>query len=409
MADVKMVVNHKLSQAAGPAFLSLAATESVRHLHLSLAAYKETPLVALPALAERMGVKSIYVKDESYRFGLKAFKGLGGVYALSHVVCNKIGLNIEQTTFADLQKAGYREQVQKMVFVTATDGNHGKGVAWAAKQLGCKAHVFMPAGSSENRAQAIRDVGDAEVTITDLKYDDAVRYAASMEEKHGWILVQDTSWPGYEEIPGWIIQGYTTMGYEAVSQLEALGVSRPTHVFLQAGVGAMAGGITGFLANYYEGSRPIITTVEPDQVACIYESARRADGKPHKATGNETTIMAGLNCAEPCTLTWPILRDFASFYLACPDYVAAKGMRHLAAPLGNDRKVVSGESGAATMGALVTLCEDRALEGLRKQIGLDRDSVVLLFNTEGATDPDNYYKIVYDGAYPAPSNNEVSK
>ena len=402
MANVKMVVNQHVSRDHGPEFLSLAATEPVRHLHASLKEYKETPLVSLPALAARLGVKGVYVKDESYRFGLKAFKGLGGVYALSRVVCKKLGLDIATTTFADLQKPEYKEQVQKLVFVTATDGNHGKGVAWAAKQLGCKAHVFMPVGSSENRAQAIRDAGDAEVTITDLKYDDAVRYAASMEEKHGWILVQDTSWQGYEEVPAWIIQGYTTMGYEAAQQLKAQGVDRPTHVFLQAGVGAMSGGITGFLANYYEGNRPVFTIVEPDQVACIYESARRADGAPHKATGSEITIMAGLNCAEPCTITWPILRDFASFYLACPDYVAARGMRHLAAPMGNDTKVVSGESGAATTGALITLCEEPDLADLRRQMGLDKDSVVLLFSTEGDTDPDNYYKIVYDGAYAAP-------
>lgn len=399
---VQIVANESVSNKLGPEFLSVAATESVRHLHRSLEAYKETPLVSLPTLAKKLGVKGIYVKDESYRFGLKAFKGLGGIYALSKVVCKKLSLDINKIAFTDLQKPENKKQIQTMVFVTATDGNHGKGVAWAARQLGCEAHVYMPKGSSEKRAQAIRDAGQAEVVITKMGYDDTVRYAESMSKEHGWTLIQDTSWPGYEEVPSWIIQGYTTMAYEAAEQLKKAGVIRPTHVFLQAGVGAMSGGITGFLVNYYNDARPIITTVEPDQVACIYESARQKDGKPHKATGNEITIMAGLNCAEPCTLTWPILRDFASFYLACPDYVAAKGMRQLAAPLGIDQKVVSGESGAATMGALLMLCENEDLKKERKLIGLDKDAVILLFSTEGDTDPNSYEKIVYDGAYGCP-------
>lgn len=385
----------------GPAFLSTEATAPARRLHASVPAYAETPLVSLENLAGRMGIKGLYVKDESKRFGLNAFKGLGGIYALSRVACEALGLSIETATFQELQKPEYRDKLQKLTFVTATDGNHGKGVAWAASQLGCRAYVYMPKGSSQRRAQAIRDAGASEVTITDMGYDDTVRFAWKMSQERGWILVQDTSWEGYEKVPTWIIQGYTTMAYEALQQMERLDV-KPTHVFLQAGVGAMAGGITGFLAGYYGAERPEISIVEPENVACIFASAGHGDGEPHPAEGNGQTIMAGLNCAEPCTITWPILRDYADHYLSCPDYVAARGMRLLAAPCGGDHKVVSGESGAVTMGALSLLMERPELAKEREAMGLGPDSVVLLISTEGDTDPVAYRRVVYDGAYPTP-------
>lgn len=399
--SIQIIHRKRLASGQGPEFLSVKATEPVRRLHQSLPAYRETPLVALDDLAQRLGVKGIYVKDESQRFGLKAFKGLGGVYVTARAACERLGLDIANTTFPQLQSAEYQRQLSGMVFATATDGNHGKGIAWAAGQLGCQAKVYMPKGSSPRRAQAIRDAGMAEVTITGMGYDDTVRYAEKMSKENGWVLLQDTSWPGYEEIPRWIIQGYTTMAWEAVHQLEPY-AARPTHVFLQAGVGAMAGGVTGFLANYYGPQYPEISIVEPREVACIFESARQNDGKPHLATGSEVTIMAGLNCAEPCTVTWPVLKDLASHYLSCPDYVSARGMRLMAAPGEGDRKIVSGESGAVTLGALSLLMERQEYEKEREVMGLGPHSVILLFNTEGDTDPQAYRDIVYDGKYPMP-------
>lgn len=399
---LKVLKNDHVSEKMGPEFLNTESTKAVRHLHCSATAYRETPLVSLEVLAKKLGVKGIFVKDESYRFGLNAFKGLGGIYALACVICEKLGLDIHTTKFSDLQQPLVRESVSHMIFVTATDGNHGKGVAWAAGQLGCKAYVYMPKGSSPYRAQAIQNAGKAEVTVTDMGYDDTVRYARHMSEEHGWTLIQDTSWNGYETIPKRIIQGYTTMAYEAVHQLGEYGVKAPTHIFLQAGVGAMAGGITGFMVNYYEKQRPVIVIAEPEDAACIFESARKEDGGPHEAAGSGETIMAGLNCGEPCTITWPILRDYANFYAACPDYVAARGMRQLAAPWGNDKKVISGESGAVTMGLLTMLMESWELEEEKVMMGLNEESVILLFNTEGDTDPASYHRIVYDGAYATP-------
>jgi diaminopropionate ammonia-lyase len=381
----------------GPEFLSEESTKGAHRIHKALEIYKPTPLVRLDGMAKSLGVKAIFVKDESQRFGLNAFKGLGGLYALICIVCKKLGLDMNTISFSDLQKPEWKEKLKGMVFVTATDGNHGKGVAWAAGQLGCEAHVYMPSGSSELRAEAIRRVGQAEVRIMETGYDDTVRYAAQMAEKNGWFLVQDTSWEGYEEIPKYIIQGYTTMAEEAVSQLKEAGFETPTHVFLQAGVGAMAGGVLGYLTNRYEGMRPIVSIVEPENIACIYRSAQVDDGEPHPAENTAPTIMAGLNCGEPCTVTWPILRDFADWYLSCPDYVSAYGMRLLAAPAPGDRQVISGESGAVTTGLLNVIAGKEGYGGLKDMLGLNENSVVLLFSTEGDTDPVHYKKVVYEG------------
>ncbi|MGI6029107.1 MAG: diaminopropionate ammonia-lyase [Candidatus Heteroscillospira sp.] len=399
--NIRMLKHTAPDHGRGPAFLSREETQCVRALHSSLPDYRPTPLVRLDALANRLGVGGIYVKDESKRFGLNAFKGLGGLYALFRVACRELELDETKLSFADLQAPELREKLQKLVFVTATDGNHGRGVAWAAGKLGCSSHVYMPRGSSERRAQAIREAGMAEVTITAWGYDDTVRYASKMADEHGWLLVQDTSWPGYEEVPRYIVQGYTTMAEEAASQLDSQGVN-PTHVFLQAGVGAMAGGVLGYLRTRYESWPPIVSIAEPEQVACVFQSALERDGEAHPARGSGETIMAGLNCGEPCALTWPVLRDQADFYFACPDCTAARGMRLLASPLPGDTQVISGESGAVTAGLLSLLLEKESLADMKKALGLNEKSVILLFSTEGDTDPEAYRRIVWDGAFPVP-------
>ncbi len=394
---ISVIRNEHISSGKGPEFLSEQATAAAHRIHKGLAIYQPTPLVKLDAMGKRLGIKAFLVKDESKRFGLNAFKGLGGLYALTCVICRKLELDVRRISFKELEKSEYQAMIRRMVFVTATDGNHGKGVSWAAGLLGCEAHIFMPKGSSPMRAQAIRDVNPkAEVRIMETSYDDTVRYAAKMSEEQGWYLVQDTSWEGYEEIPAWIIQGYTTMVQEACQQMEKWQLA-PTHVFVQAGVGAMAGGVAGYLANVYKGSRPKIGIVEPENMACIYQSAKVDDGAPHEAADQKPTIMAGLNCGEPCTITWPILRDFADWYFKCPDEVSAYGMRLLAAPEDNDKKVVSGESGAVTAGLVAMLAGKQEYRDLKQELGFDEDSVVLCFSTEGDTDPEHYREIIYEG------------
>ena len=384
---IQYIVNASPDHGKGPAFLSPAETASVQAFHEALPEYAPTALVPLPELAESLGIKAAFIKDESTRFGLKAFKGLGGSYAVFRVVCDKLGLDYRETRFSELQSDKVHRQIAELHFVTATDGNHGKGVAWAAAKLGCQAHVYLPKGSVQARAQAIWDIGNTEAVITEWGYDDTVRYAAKLADEQGWVLIQDTSWPGYEDIPRAIIQGYTTMCREASEQLEELGLA-PTHVFLQAGVGAMAGGVLGWLRNRYPDSDLTAAIIEPTEAACVFESVAAADGQTHPAAGSGRTIMAGLNCGEVCPLTWPILRCQADAWFSCPDQVAVQGMRCL-----NRAGVVSGESGAVTAGLASLMAQD-AFGDVKQALKFNSDSVLLLFSTEGDTDPEAYREIV---------------
>ncbi len=395
-AKIRVITRKPVSGLELPKDLTIEDACRVQRFHRSIPGYRPTPLTALPDLARRWNIKGIYVKDESKRFGLNAFKGLGSSYAMYRILCEKLEIDPEQADFSCFQQENIRKQTDGITFVTATDGNHGKGVSWAAGLFGCRAYVLMPAGSSEERAQAIRSAGPAIVEITDKNYDETVACAERISKENGWILIQDTAWMNYEQIPLWITQGYLTMGMEAIEELEAHDI-RPTHVFLQAGVGSMAGGICGFLMNYYDGEdfRPIVSTVEPDAAPCIYLSALYRDGKAHSVVGNPKTIMAGLNCGTPSRLAWPVLRDFVSGYFSCPDFVTVCGMRTYAGPAGDDPPVVSGESGAVTLGTVRILLEDDSMQAAREALELGPDSVILLFNTEGDTDPVSYKEIVY--------------
>ena len=372
--------------------------KKVRAFHASFPEYSVTPLAKLDNLAKALGVANVYVKDESYRFGLNAFKVLGGSYTIGNYLAQKLGKDISELPFNVLSSEEVRKQIGEVTFVTATDGNHGRGIAWTANRLGQKSVVYMPKGSALERLNNIKALG-ADASITDLNYDDAVRLANSNAEKYGWVMVQDTAWDGYEDIPGWIMEGYTTTAAEAVEQL---GNVKPTHIFLQAGVGAMSGGITGFFADLYgDEDRPIITIVEPNKADCIYRSAEANDGKPHFVKGDMNTIMAGLACGEPCTIGWNVLHDHADNFVSMPDYVAAEGMRVLGNPLPGDDRVISGESGAATLGFVAEVMRNQSLDWLRKQLKLDENSRVLCFSTEGDTDKENYRRIVWDGLHPS--------
>ena len=375
-------------------FLNLESAKKVQSFHASFPVYKETPLVELKHTAKSMGLGNIYIKDESYRFGLNAFKVLGGSYAIGNYLEKRLGKSITEMPYEKLVSGEIKRELGDITFVTATDGNHGRGVAWTAKQLQQKSVVYMPKGSAEERLMNIRAEG-ADASITDLNYDEAVRLANSQAEQKGWVMVQDTAWEGYEDIPGWIMQGYGTMGYEAYMQLP----EKPTHIFLQAGVGSMAGAVAGFFASVYGGERPIITIVEPNKADCIYKTAEAADGKLHFVTGDMDTIMAGLACGEPCSIGWNVLRDYADNFISCPDYAAAQGMRVLGNPEAGDTKVVSGESGASAFGCIAEIMRDKTLVELKNKLKLDENSKVLFFSTEGDTDKENYKSIVWDGAY----------
>lgn len=378
-------------------YFDLETAEKARNFHKTFPEYKETPLRELKGLSDILGVSGIYVKDESRRFGLNAFKALGGSYCLGNYIAQVLGTDIKDLSLTKIRSRNVQEKLGSLTFVTATDGNHGRGIAWTASKMKQKSVVYMPKGSSRERLRNIQEV-NGEAFITELNYDDTVRFAGKMAQEKGWILVQDTAWEGYETIPLWIMQGYTTMAAEAIGQMDT---EIPTHIFLQAGVGAMAGALTGFFENLYgkEEKRPKIVIVEANQADCIYRTAAAADGNLHTVKGDLSTIMAGLACGEPCTVGWEILKDYADDFVSVPDWIAAKGMRVLGNPPRQDKKVISGESGAVTLGLVTEILQNPQLYWLKEQLGLDQTSRILCFSTEGDTDSFNYRRIVWDGQY----------
>lgn len=371
----------------------------VYNFHKSLPNYKPTPLVDLKNLAAHYGVKKVWLKDESKRFGLNAFKVLGGSYAIGKYLSQRLGKDINELPYNVLISDEIKKQLGDVTFVTATDGNHGRGVAWMANRLKQKSVVYMPKGSAQMRFDAIAREG-ADVTITDLNYDDAVRLANKGAEDYGWIMIQDTAWDGYEEIPLWIMQGYSTIINEVIEQLKEMGDEKPTHVFLQAGVGSFAGAVQGYLAHLYGDDRPITVICEPHGANCIYKSMAANDGNPHNVAGDLTTIMAGLACGEPNTISWKILRDNSDFSISCDDEIAARGMRVLSSPLGDDTRVISGESGAVGLGLFTILSEKKEeFAELMAELKIDENSKILCISTEGDTDVEGYRNVVWNGAY----------
>ncbi|MEN6564797.1 MAG: diaminopropionate ammonia-lyase [Veillonellales bacterium] len=392
---------NKMKKSAGvsPEFLRADEIKKSMAFHASFPEYMETPLRRLDSLAKLFKVGGIYVKDESYRFGLNAFKVLGASFAMAKHLAKCLQADIGELDYSILCSPEIHKKLGEMTFVTATDGNHGRGVAWAAHRLNQKSVVYMPKGSSPTRLANIRAEG-AIASITDLNYDEAVRFAADQARKFGWIAVQDTAWEGYEEIPAWIMQGYGTIAAEALKQFSQHGIEKPTHIFLQAGVGSFAAAIEGYFSAQFGKDKPKTAIVEPALADCFYQSAIANDEQPRIVSGDMATIMAGLACGKPNPIGWEILRDHSEMFFSCPDEVTAKGMRLLGNPLGSDSRVISGESGAVTAGLLAFLLEAGGLREAKDSLEIDEDSQILLISTEGDTDPAKYRSIVWDGVYP---------
>ena len=368
--------------------------KNVRAFHESFPQYERTPLVSLKHAAKQLGLGGLLIKDESKRFGLNAFKVLGGSFAIASEIAAALGRDIRETDYAYLTSDSLKAEFGQATFFTATDGNHGRGVAWSARQLNQKAVVLMPQGTVKSRFDNIKKEG-ACVTIEDANYDECVRRAERLaKEAERGIVVQDTAWPGYERIPCRIMQGYGTMAGEAAEQLEAAGFDRPTHVFIQAGVGSLAGAIAGYYANLYGEACPKIIVMEADAADCHYQSALAGDGEPRIVTGSLNTMMAGLACGEVNPISFDLLKNHACCFVSCSDDVSARGMRMLARPQGGDPAIVSGESGAIGTGLVSAIMEEESCRDLRDALGLNKNSVVLLFSTEGATDPENYARVV---------------
>lgn len=403
MSEIIQCIKNSMLKEQGPKasvdFLNDVEIGKARNFHKSFPEYQPTPLHSLNCLAKALGVGGIHIKDESYRFGLNAFKVLGGSYAMARYLAQRLDRDISELPFEILTSKPIKERLGEITFATTTDGNHGRGVAWTARQLGQKAVVYMPKGSSVTRLENIRAEG-AEASITDMNYDDAVRMTAKKAKENGWVVVQDTAWEGYRDIPTWIMQGYGTMACEALEQLQTAGVQKPTHIFVQAGVGSFAGAVQGYFASVFKDERPKTVIVEADKADCFFKSVQAGDGDPRAVGGDMATLMAGLACGEPNIISWDILRDYSEMYVSSPDWVAASGMRTLGNPLKGDPRVISGESGAVTTGLLRALLQSPKLREVKEALQLNSESQILLFSTEGDTDPGKYRSIVWNGEYP---------
>ena len=358
-------------------------SDTAYNFHKTLPGYLPTPLLNLRHFAKKIGIGDCYIKDESQRLGLNAFKVLGASYAMAEEIKKYVPEGQSNLSFESIKS--HKTSIKDLTFVTATDGNHGRAVAWCAEQYGCRAVVFMPKGSSEIRLKSILE-HKAKAEITELNYDETVKYAESEAIKNNWVLLQDSSWPGYTEVPRNIMAGYKTMVQEFFEQTS----DWPTHVIAQAGVGSFAASIfSSFISS--EKQQPKFILLEPSGAACFFNSVKVGDKKPH-LTPDLNTMMAGLSCGMPSILAWDIIVPITDIFVICEDNIAIKGMQILSQPTEGDPSIISGESGAVPIGFLHEVATNPLYSDLRDQLQLDVSSKVLFFSTEGDTDPELYKK-----------------
>lgn len=371
--------NRRAYGAAEAAVLSHAGWRAARDEIAGWPGYRPTPLLRLDGLAAELGLGEVRYKDEGRRFHLKSFKALGGAYAVLRLLQREVA-----PTPADsetLRGGALRPLTERITVAAATDGNHGRAVAWGAEQFGCRCVIYLHAGVSAGREAAIAAFG-AEIRRVAGSYDDSVRQAAEEARANGWHVVSDTSYEGYTEVPAEVMQGYSVMAGEIVEQLDGAMVS---HVFVQGGVGGLAAAVAAHFWELSDADRPRIVVVEPERADCLYQSALA--GRPAPATGDLDTVMAGLSCAEVSPLAWGILAESADAFMTVPDAGALAAMRRLA----DDDGVVGGESGVAGLAGLIAAAGEAQA---RDALALNDSARVLLIGSEGDTDPELYRRIV---------------
>jgi diaminopropionate ammonia-lyase len=367
-------VHHLVAGTSPPQRLAdlTALADEAMACHRALSGYAPTPLHRLDGLARQLGIGALLLKDESHRFGLGAFKGLGASFAIARWLARHPG-------------AG------QVTFTTATDGNHGRAVAWSARQLGHRAVIFIPAHAAPARVAAIRAEG-AEVRLVPEGYDTAVRLVHELAGAHGWVVIQDTASPGYEDVPEWIAAGYWTHARELEPWPHAPDVPDVDVVLLHAGVGTWAAAMTAYYWARYGTRRPRLAVVEPTRAPCCLEAARH--GAPVQVPTSPHTIMAGLDCGLASPVAMRSLATGVDAFLAIDDDWVRQAMRRLATPAADDPRVIAGESGAASVAALMALAANPALAPVRAHLGIGPDTRVLVWSTEGATDPDHWATVV---------------
>jgi diaminopropionate ammonia-lyase len=351
--------------------------------HRRLPGYEETPLVDAPKIANALGVGKVFIKDESGRLGLPAFKILGASWAAYRALEDRLGKDFgDWKEFGDLEER--LEPLRPLSLAAATDGNHGRAVARVARLLGLGAKIFVPADMVLARRKSIAEEG-AEVVVVDGTYDEAVELSADAAGERA-LLVSDMSWPGYKRIPLWVIEGYSTMLWEIDDELESRNEEGPDLVVVQVGVGAFAAAVARHYRSPGASTRPKLMSVEPTSADCLLESV--AAGRIVSVPGPHDSIMSGLNCGRPSLVAWPTVSVGIDILVTIDDGPAREAMR-LAAESG----IESGETGAAGLGGLLELLRAGEEEAARKALGVGEDTRVLLFNCEGATDPDAYRRI----------------
>ena len=348
--------------------------------------YAPTPLQSLKGLAQATQVAQIHYKDESQRFTLNSFKALGGAYAVMRLLLNHIQTQTADTniTVNDLLSGKYRQLTEQITVSCATDGNHGRSVAWGAQLFGCRCVIYIHATVSDNRKQAIEKYG-AEVVRTAGNYDDSVRKADQDAQHHGRIVVSDTSYEGYTDIPKDVMQGYTVMVDEIIQALEQL----PTHIFVQGGVGGLAAAVCAPFWQRFAEQRPRLIVVEPAKAACIFSSIQH--GERVTVSGDLDTLMAGLACGEVSLLAWEILKQGVDDVIIVNDQAAIDCMRLLATSINTDAPIVAGESAVAGLAGFIGAAQDPEL---RSQLGLNQESRILFIGSEGDTDTELYQQLV---------------
>ncbi|EPJ54122.1 MAG: diaminopropionate ammonia-lyase [Osedax symbiont Rs2] len=371
---------------ANKALLSLAKAAPVIASISQWPGYQETPLQRFSDLAKAINVGQVYYKDEGQRFGLKSFKALGGAYAVARQLQGLLATSGEaEPSIEQLLNGEFKEQLRDVVISCATDGNHGRSVAWGAQMFGCGCVIYIHRDVSDGRKQAMQAYG-AEVIRIQGNYDESVKLADSEAKKLQRIIVSDTSYAGYMEIPKDVTLGYTAMLAEIVSQLQG---EAPSHVFIQGGVGGVASAVCGYFWDLWGEHRPRLIVVEPEQANCLQLSAKA--GKPVAVTGDLQTLMAGLACGEVSSLAWQILVDGVDDFMTLSEDSIAATMQLLAQGFGQDAKVEAGES--AVPGLATAILSSQSSE-YREKLGLTEQSRILVIGTEGATDPQLYQQLI---------------
>tara|TARA_Y100000992_G_scaffold27421_1_gene15406 strand:+ start:7 stop:1134 length:1128 start_codon:yes stop_codon:yes gene_type:complete len=345
--------------------LSSLSKKEIDDAYLSISSwegYSPTPLIELDKLSKELNLNKIFYKDESKRFDLKSFKALGGAYAVEKV------------------SNGNKD----IVVATATAGNHGRSVAWGARRLGLKCKIFISEFVSDARGQAMADLG-ADVVKVKGNYEKSLIECIKQSTDNNWQIVQDVAWKDYMIVPKYTMAGYTVMMKEIVDQINE---NKITHIILQAGVGGMAGAMVAGIARYLD-NIPVTITVEPDSAACVLESIRT--GKIEKIDIKRESLMGGMSCGEVSLVPWEILKNSVKYCISLPDDDIAKTMKLLGNASFSEEKIIAGENSAPGVISLITSCED---EKIKKKIGLNKDSNVMLIGCEGDTDQKMYQKLI---------------